>query len=273
MTTDVLALADRLWRGEVATSEYHPVSHLGGLAEICDDVAFLPAFANVTAIATDDGLVLVDTGSAFVAAAIHEELRRWTGQRLHTAVYSHGHIDHVFGVGSCDSGGGRAGLAAADGHRARGAAAAVRPLQADRRLQRDHQPAAVRRPTLHWPTEYRYPDATYPTAYASTSAARRFELRHEKGETDDHTWTWMPERKGAVLRRPVHLGVPERRQPAEGAALPAGVGRRAAPDDRAGARVPAARPRRAGRRCGPGQPGARPTRRRCWSRWSTRRSR
>ena len=99
MSTDILALADRLWRGEVHISEYHPVTHLGGLAEITDDVAFLPAFANVTAIRTSDGLVLVDTGSAFVAQAIHDELRRWTTQRLHTAVYSHGHIDHVFGVG------------------------------------------------------------------------------------------------------------------------------------------------------------------------------
>jgi hypothetical protein len=32
MATDVLALADRLWRGEVAASEFHPVGHLGGLA-------------------------------------------------------------------------------------------------------------------------------------------------------------------------------------------------------------------------------------------------
>src|SRR5271169_4616237 len=103
MTTDVLALADRLWRGEVHTSEYHPVGHLGGLATITDDVVFVPAFANVTAIRTPDGLVLVDTGSAFAARAIHDELRRWTTERLHTAVYSHGHIDHVFGVGTWEA--------------------------------------------------------------------------------------------------------------------------------------------------------------------------
>ena len=103
MTTDVLALADRLWRGEVQTSEFHPVGHLGGLAEITGDVVFLPAFANVTAIRTQDGLVLVDTGSAFAAQAIHAELRRWTSERLNTAVYSHGHIDHVFGVGAWEA--------------------------------------------------------------------------------------------------------------------------------------------------------------------------
>lgn len=98
MPDGTLDLADRLWRGEVSSSEYHPVSLGGGLAEICDGVAFVPSFANVSAFVTDDGLVLVDTGSSFAGAAVHSELRRWTGQRLNTAVYSHGHIDHVFGL-------------------------------------------------------------------------------------------------------------------------------------------------------------------------------
>jgi hypothetical protein len=29
MPDDILELADRLWRGEVPSSEYHPVSHRG----------------------------------------------------------------------------------------------------------------------------------------------------------------------------------------------------------------------------------------------------
>ena len=98
MPDDILDLADRLWRGEVTSSEYHPIAHRRGLAEVRDGVAFLPSFANVTAFTTEDGLVLVDTGSSFVAAAVHDELRRWSGQRLNTAVYSHGHIDHTSGM-------------------------------------------------------------------------------------------------------------------------------------------------------------------------------
>src|SRR5262245_24407952 len=98
MADDVLELADRLWRGEVGTGSYHPVGQLGGLAEVGDGVAFVPSFANVSAFTTQDGLVLVDTASSFVASAVHEELRRWSGERLSTAIYSHGHIDHVFGV-------------------------------------------------------------------------------------------------------------------------------------------------------------------------------
>src|ERR1700704_450072 len=96
---DVLDLADRLWRGEADIADHHPFRLMNTEAEeVADGVAFVPSFANVSAVATDDGLVLVDTGSAVLAGSVHAALRRWTDQRLNTAVYSHGHIDHVFGV-------------------------------------------------------------------------------------------------------------------------------------------------------------------------------
>jgi glyoxylase-like metal-dependent hydrolase (beta-lactamase superfamily II) len=195
MTTDVLALADRLWRGEVRTSEYHPVGHLGGLAAITDDVVFLPAFANVTAIRTADGLVLVDTGSAFAARAIHDELRRWTTERLHTAVYSHGHIDHVFGVGTWEAEAADKGWTApvVIAHEAL-------PRRFDRyRMTVGYNEIINQRQFgirgLRWPTEYRYPDRTYATELTVEVGGRAFELRHEKGETDDHTVTWIPDQK------------------------------------------------------------------------------
>ena len=98
MASDVLDVADRLWRGEVSTATFHPVDHIGGFVEITDGVGFCPSFANVSSFATDDGLVLVDTGSAPLAKIVHDDIRSWSPAPLHTAVYSHGHIDHVFGV-------------------------------------------------------------------------------------------------------------------------------------------------------------------------------
>ena len=97
MPLDVLSAADRLWRGEVSTATMHPVDHIGGFVEITDGVGFSPSFANVSAFATEDGLVLVDTGSLPLASVVHGDIRRWSDARLDTAVYSHGHIDHVFG--------------------------------------------------------------------------------------------------------------------------------------------------------------------------------
>jgi alkyl sulfatase BDS1-like metallo-beta-lactamase superfamily hydrolase len=46
---------------------------------------------------------------------------------------------------------------------------------------------------LNWPTEYRYPDRTYHDTLDVTVGDVGFALRHEKGETDDHTITWQPD--------------------------------------------------------------------------------
>ena len=194
MSGDVLDLADRLWRGDIPAS-YHPVSHLGGLAEICAGVAFVSSFANVSAFSTQDGLVLVDTGSSFAADAVHTELRRWTGQRLATAVYSHGHIDHVFGVGVWEAESAERGWPAPEviAHEAL-------PRRFDRYIMTagyneviNQRQFGVR--NLRWPTEYRYPDRTYADELALDVGGSDFLLRHEKGETDDHTVTWLAESK------------------------------------------------------------------------------
>jgi len=191
MPDDVLSLADRLWRGEISTSEFHPVGHLGGLTEICDGVAFVPSFANVSAISTEDGLVLVDTGSSFVAEDVHSELRRWSGQRLNTAVYSHGHIDHVFGVGVWEAESADRGWPAPEvvAHEAL-------PRRFDRYVMTagyneviNQRQFGVR--DLRWPTRYRYPDRTYADELSLDVGGSGFLLRHEKGETDDHTVTWL----------------------------------------------------------------------------------
>jgi glyoxylase-like metal-dependent hydrolase (beta-lactamase superfamily II) len=191
MPDGTLDLADRLWRGEVSSSEYHPVSLGGGLAEICDGVAFVPSFANVSAFVTGDGLVLVDTGSSFAGTAVHSELRRWTGQRLNTAVYSHGHIDHVFGLPAWEA-------EAAD-HGWPAPAVVAHEAVARRfdryKLTAGYNEVVNRRqfgvPNLRWPTEYRYPDRAYRDQLALEVGGRAFQLRHEKGETDDHTVTWL----------------------------------------------------------------------------------
>src|SRR2546423_97865 len=60
--TDVIELSDRLWRGEATVEEHHPFAPRGELTEVADGCGFVPSFANVSAFATDDGLVLVDVG-------------------------------------------------------------------------------------------------------------------------------------------------------------------------------------------------------------------
>jgi alkyl sulfatase BDS1-like metallo-beta-lactamase superfamily hydrolase len=189
---DVLAIADRLWRGEVSTTELHPLSPTPGLAEVADGVSFVPSFANVSALRTDDGLLLVDTGSAFMATEIHRLLRTWSPDRLHTAVYSHGHIDHVFGVPVW-----AAESAASGWPEPVVVAHEALPARFDRYIMTAGYNGIINRrqfgvDSLRWPTEYRYPDRTYRDHLDLDIGGRRIELHHAKGETDDHTWTWLP---------------------------------------------------------------------------------
>ena len=192
MADDVLELADKLWRGEIDIAEIHPVGgYMGGVAEVADGVAFVPSFANVSAFTTGDGLVLVDTGSTFVAAAVHGALREWSDQRLNTAVYSHGHIDHVFGVGVWEE------ESAAEGWAAPVVVAhdAV-PARFDRYIATAGYNEVINQrqfqvPGFRWPTEYRYPDHTYAQRLDLEVGDVGFDLHHARGETDDHTWTWV----------------------------------------------------------------------------------
>lgn len=196
MADDVLTTADKMWRGEIDLVSLHPVGgYMGGLGEITPEVAFVPSFANVSAIATGDGLVLVDTGSSFVAQAVHEELRRWTPKRLHTAVYSHGHIDHVFGVPVWEAEAADKGWPApvVVAHEAL-------PKRFDRYIETAGYNEIINQrqfgvPGLRWPVDYRYPDTTYEHRLDLEVGGTTFELHHARGETDDHTWTWVPEHK------------------------------------------------------------------------------
>jgi alkyl sulfatase BDS1-like metallo-beta-lactamase superfamily hydrolase len=188
---DPLALSDQLWRGEVAPEEVNPFAYWGDLIEITSSIAFVPSFANVTACKTNEGLVLVDTGSPMFANAIHEQVRRWSDDALNTAVYTHGHIDHVFGV---------APFEAEDGPTPRVVAHALVPGRFQRYEQTAGYNALINRrqfrlPDLQWPTEYRYPDETYDHSLDLEVGGRAFALTHGKGETDDATWVWIEDEK------------------------------------------------------------------------------
>jgi alkyl sulfatase BDS1-like metallo-beta-lactamase superfamily hydrolase len=190
---DALAMADQLWRGERDIRSYHPITNVGEVVEPRAGVAFVPSFANVSAFGTAEGLLLVDTGSQMLGASAQAELRRWSSDRVDTAVYSHGHIDHVFGVPLYEEEarqhGWRPPVVVA--HEAVGA-------RFDRYILTAGYNAHINRrqfqlPRLQWPTEYRYPDRTYASSLELDIGGLRVVLTHAKGETDDHTWTWVPE--------------------------------------------------------------------------------
>ncbi|HZZ96025.1 MAG TPA: alkyl sulfatase dimerization domain-containing protein [Jatrophihabitantaceae bacterium] len=192
---ETLDYADRLWRGEDTITSGHQLFAGLALEECTEGVAFLPTFANVSAFSTGDGLFLVDTGSEMFASTIHGQIRGWSDKPLHTAVYSHGHVDHVFGIPVF------AAEAAEKGWRAPQVVAhEALPQRFDRYKMTAGYNAVINRrqfqvPNLQWPMEYRYPDITYRDSMTLVVGGMTIDLHHARGETDDHTWTWVPEKK------------------------------------------------------------------------------
>ena len=186
---DALALSESLLEGEISPDDVRPFSFSGDLVEVTDGVAFIPSFANVTAIEAGGELVLIDTGSPFTADSIHEQVRAWSRVPVSTAIYTHGHIDHVFGVGPFE---------------AEGPVRVIAHENVPARFDRYRQTAGYngeinrrqfRLEALEWPTDYRYPDETYRDELPMDIGGRHFELHHGKGETDDATWVFIPEDK------------------------------------------------------------------------------
>jgi glyoxylase-like metal-dependent hydrolase (beta-lactamase superfamily II) len=191
---DLLETADRLFTGELAIEEHHPFRLFGELAEL-DRGAFVAAFANSSALATEAGLLVVDTSSTFLAERVHGALRAWRSDPVHTIVFTHGHVDHCFGVERYEADSRR------DGHPApRVIAHEAITARFDRYVRTAGYNAVInarqfQAAGLVWPTEYRYPDETYRDAHVVELGGERFELHHARGETDDHTWVWAPERR------------------------------------------------------------------------------
>lgn len=194
--TDVLELADRLWRGELDIAEVHPVRpHAYALVEPAGGVGFVGSFGNVSAFDTDEGLALVDTGAGFAAPTIHGEIRRWRPDPVRTVVFSHGHVDHVLGIEVFDE-------EADANHWPRPTVVAHEavPARFERYVLTAGYNGVVNQrqfqlPAAWWPVRYRHPDETYRDVRVLTIGDERFELHHARGETDDHTWTWVPRRR------------------------------------------------------------------------------
>jgi len=183
--------SERLWAG----ADEQPFLQFYGLEEYAPGLAFVSSFGNVIALDTAEGLVLVDTSSFLTAPVVHAAVRGWSQRPLHTAIYTHGHVDHVMGVRAFEDEARPAGAAPA-----RVIAHEAVAARFDRyRLTAGYNGIINGRQFgaagIAWPTDYRYPDQVYRRDLTVRVGGETLELHHARGETDDHTWLWLPERR------------------------------------------------------------------------------
>lgn len=189
----VLEMAEAVWQdGEVPQQGLMLLGADSVVAEVAPGIGFLPSFCNVMPITAGDALVLVDTSSPFTAAQNFARIREWTDLPLHTAVYTHGHVDHACGMGPFDAEAHDAGRP-----RPRVVAHEAVPARFRRYARTAGYNGIVNRRQfgfsgLEWPTEYREPDLTHRAGIDLVVGDRSLRLRHARGETDDHTWVFLP---------------------------------------------------------------------------------
>lgn len=198
---DLLALSERV----IDHGEYAGPASVNRitteLSEVADGLAVVESFSHVVAFRTEDGLVLFDTSLDSLAPACLVSLRGWSDAPIRSIIYTHGHRDHAAGT--------RTYLDEAE---ARGDA---RPeivghenvaLRFDRYELTDGYNAVINARQFGdrgspgqaadtFFADWVRPDRSYRAEDTLTYGGADFVLHHGKGETDDHTWTWVPEHR------------------------------------------------------------------------------
>ncbi|MBL0213031.1 MAG: MBL fold metallo-hydrolase [Myxococcales bacterium] len=182
-------LSDELLSGTASIDRAQPMAPRFVAEALAPGSVFVSSFANVTAFATDAGLVLIDTGSFVLAEPTRVVLRKLTTDPVHTAVWTHGHVDHCFGVELYER--------EPTGRPIHVIAHEAVPRRFERyALTRGWNHAINRRQFqtgAEFPHTFRAPDELVVDRRSLDVGGRRFELSHALGETDDHLWVWVPD--------------------------------------------------------------------------------
>ncbi len=176
------------------------------LSELDDGLAVVESFSHCVAFATDEGLVCFDASGPFTGTQVRAALRSWRPDAVSTLVYTHGHLDHVGGSGAF--------VADADAHGARrpqvvGHEAVKARLDRYRRTDGWNRAINARQfggisrsaglgigaRDRFLPDDAAEPTLTYTDRTSLRVGGLDVELRHARGETDDHTWAWIPSRR------------------------------------------------------------------------------
>ena len=180
------------------------------LSEVADDLAMIESFSHVVLLRTEGGLVAFDASGAHTGAACVESLRGWSEEPVSHLVYTHGHVDHVGGSGFF--------VADADARGHRRPEVVAHEAVADRfdRYRRTNGwNLAINQRQFGWlapsgnlgiggaatflPGDVAEPDTTYREALSLDVGGTPVELHHARGETDDHTWAWLPEQRALAV--------------------------------------------------------------------------
>ncbi len=180
------------------------------LSEVADGISVIESFSHVVSFKTGDGLVLFDTSLADLAEQVMKSLRGWSDERIHTVAYTHGHIDHVGGMGYIvgdaeNRGDPRPRLVGHENVSPRfdryeltngyNSIINMRQFAPAKSLAKGMAGAPGAPKPRFGPPHFVHPDTEFRDRMTVKVGDTEFVLHHDKGETDDHLWAWIPQHK------------------------------------------------------------------------------
>ena len=205
--TNLLQLSADVIDGRIGTDEVGPLNRINfQLSELADDVAMVEAFSHSILFKTGEGLVVFDTSNLQGSGRVVDAVRNWSKDPFHSLVYTHGHMDHVGGCGTFlrdaqERGHPRPRVVGHENIKPRfdrydatnGYNLAINKRQFGSVARRGYDVSTENERFL--PPSSAEPDLTYQERMDLQIGGLDIELVHAKGETDDHTWSYIPEHK------------------------------------------------------------------------------
>jgi glyoxylase-like metal-dependent hydrolase (beta-lactamase superfamily II) len=175
----------------------------GQLEVIEPGLAMFRSFANIAFAYGCGEVLVVDTGAPGHAENAVSAARKKTKEPFALIIYTHGHHDHISGT--------RFFLddAVSRGHRRpiiwahEGVASRfrnfVRMAAWEARINTLQFGTYIPKVDVAADDTYTFPDFTYRDSQVIRLAGEPVELHHARGETEDASWVWLPERKAALV--------------------------------------------------------------------------
>jgi alkyl sulfatase BDS1-like metallo-beta-lactamase superfamily hydrolase len=175
----------------------------GPRREIAPGVHLLPGFGNTTFVIGTEGVAVVDPGLFTNGPRVVSELRAITDRPVRYVIYTHGHYDHAFGTPALfDDAAGR-------GHPEPTVVGHVNVARRFARYQKTagHLATTFDMQFASWGpgggdvvrhARYCPPTLAFERDVVLSLGDLTLDCRHGLGETDDHVWVWIPERRVIV---------------------------------------------------------------------------
>lgn len=177
------------------------------LSELADGLAVVESFSHCAVWDSGDGLVCFDTSGAGSGRAVVSAIRGWSTEPFSHLVYTHGHVDHIGGSFAFAEDADTRGHAPANvvGHENVNVRIDRYTATNDWNIRVNQRQFGGIRSEMglnigenlqkFLPSRTLRAKQTFRDVLPMTIGDTKVEMHHARGETDDHLWAWMPDKK------------------------------------------------------------------------------